>query len=148
MIEFPSHREVEIRVLRIVLSHPRLLAVVPDLEVMDFWDPWHRLLWTAIRNVAELGPVDDRDDLASRCSDWLRTRPGAQSDNAYGIAADVLSGMMTNRRSQAHVLDPMIVQPDDVTPETSLRSELSAAQITLRFSRRARDQMTEQTPRR
>lgn len=143
MIEFPSHPEIEIRVLRIVLSHPSLLSVIPNLEVIDFWNPWHRLLWAAIRNVAEAGLPDDSETMIERCARWISTRPGALPTNAYGLVSDELSGIPNQT-----VFDPTIIRRDTVTPMAALRAELVAAQATLRFSRRARDQMTEQNPRR
>lgn len=144
MIAIPSHPDIEVAVLRTVLSRPWLAVAVPDLEVRDFWSMWHQLLWKAIRMVMERLTSPDASDLRMACAMWLESQPGALPDNAYGILASDLYGR-TRKREYIEAIAVDVFRPiQQSTPDVTLETELVAAHRLLSYARRARDQMRDQ----
>lgn len=148
-IAMPSMLAVENRVLRAALSRPWMIQAIPELETEDFWDLGTRLLWTAIRCVYQPTMPDQPStyaELVLACAEWLKTREGCLPTNSYGLLATELLG---ERYPAGHrpVIDPTVLVTDDTTPDPKLVNQLKSDTRTLRFARRAREQMIDSAAR-
>jgi hypothetical protein len=141
MINVPSHTNVEVRVLRTVLSRPALIDDAPELETMDFFDLACRLIWVAAISIWDKHHPESRAEMLLLCSAYLAEQPGSLPMNSYGLIAAELRGD-TSYPAGKPTADPVVMQDVDA-PDVELKKRLKSDVRTLRFSRRAREQMRE-----
>lgn len=138
----PSLLEVEIRVLRLVLSFPELISEVPGLATDDFWELGNRLLWDAIRNAFCAHQPGSSAELRLQCAELLEGTPGAQAANYYGMLARELRGEVFKPGMNLTV-SPRVFEQLDGEPSDAMARRLRTDAKALRFSARARAQLVE-----
>ena len=143
MIATPSNTDVELRVLRLVLSYPNLLDEVPELETEDFFDLACKLVWIAVISTWDTHHPSSMPEMLLACAEYLDAQPGALPMNSYGLIAAELRGDSRIHKKLRVAPDGVLLSEATSIPDHEAKRRLKADARTLRFSRRAREQQRE-----